>query len=101
MGGSMIKPTIIAGIIIIALALPIQAQIKANGEQEVLMSARDGKIVLIPPGSQSFLVPMVASPPTDKQDTFDIASDNSTAIVTLISPNGTEINANNAASLGY
>lgn len=97
----MIKLILLASLITIALTLPTQAQIRVSGDQDVLMSARNGKVALVPPGSPSFLVPIVADPSANKQDTFDIVCDNATAIVALILPNGTEVNASNAASLGY
>ena len=97
----MVKPILLACLTLLVLSLPAQAQIRRNPEQDVLMSSQNGSAVTVPPGSSSFLVPMVADPPVDKQDVFDIVSDNASAIITLILPNGIEVTANNAQSLGY
>lgn len=62
---------------------------------------RDVRSALISPGTASTLLPFVVDPSGQGGDQFHVISTDPVAIVTLLLPNGTEINASNAASFGY
>ena len=96
----MLKLLTLTFAILVSLDFHLVAQVRELPSQEVMLSARDGKIVIVPPNSSNYLVSMIVDPSSTMRESFDIVSPEPGGIVTLLLPNGTEITPSNAASLG-
>lgn len=68
---------------------------------EVALQSRDVRPVAIQPGTASTLISFVVETGGDGGDVFQVISTDPGIIITLILPNGTEVNSSNASNLGY
>lgn len=67
----------------------------------VAAQSRDVRTALIPPGTASTLLPFIVDTSGQGEDLFHVISTDPNTVVTLILPNGTEVNSGNAVGLGY
>lgn len=83
------------------IAASAAAQVPPNQSGEVQLSATQTYSVMAPPNTAATLVPFQVAVEGRDDDGFDVTAASAFAAVSLILPNGTEVNASNAASLGF
>ncbi|MGH9901556.1 MAG: hypothetical protein ACRD68_07050, partial [Pyrinomonadaceae bacterium] len=88
-------------IVHLSLAAVCSAQVIGDATPRVQLTARNSQALIVPANSAASLTPFVADPETNGGDIFHAVSDNAGAAVSLILPDGTEIDAANAASRGF
>ncbi|HEV7398512.1 MAG TPA: Calx-beta domain-containing protein [Pyrinomonadaceae bacterium] len=90
---SLIFPLLVASV--------SRAQIIRNQTPEVSLSAHESHAITAPGGATASLIPFSVGSQGSTGDIFDVNSQNAAAIVTLVLPNGLEINATNAVAMGF
>ncbi len=80
----------------------LQAQIvPRSSTDEVPLSYADAKMVAVPAGPVPTLLPLQIDPSSSGDDLIDVIIGNPQIRITLLLPNGSEVNAANAAGLGF
>jgi hypothetical protein len=83
------------------IAVSTAAQVPQNQSGEVQLSATQSYSVLAPPNTAATLIPFNVAVEGRDDEGFDVSVANAGAVVSLILPDGTEVNSINAASLGF
>jgi Tol biopolymer transport system component len=93
---------LIACLILITLTTSTLAQQEADSSSlDVSLTAQNARAIGVRTGESGGIVSLVADPQSKGGDIFDIISNNPNAAISLVLPGGMEINATNAASLGF
>lgn len=88
-------------IVILALATVCSAQLITSERVEVTLSNRDVRALLAPPHTASSFIDLTLDPSAAGGDVVTVVSDPPGAIISLVLPNGVEVNASNFESHGF
>src|ERR1044072_5567285 len=87
--------------VFVSLALAVNVLPQTQEPVQSSLSATQTFLTIAPPHTPATLIPFQVAVDGRTGEVFDVVSANSGAIVTLILPNGTEIDSSNAAAFGY
>jgi hypothetical protein len=85
----------------LTLASPVGAQVFKAPDATVSLEARDARLLRVSPGETNRLLEFTADPVPGGGDIFDVVTQDSQTVVTLLTPGGAEIGAANAFAQGY
>ncbi len=83
------------------LATTAYSQIAQRTNPKVTLAARDSRALAVAPGSANNLIAFSADPQNGARDMFHVISQETGLVITLIKPDGSEINATNATQQGF
>jgi hypothetical protein len=83
------------------LATTSYAQVAQMANPKVTLAARDSRAVSVAAGSANNLIAFSADPQNGARDLFHVIARESGLIVSLITPEGIDINAANASERGF
>lgn len=90
-----------SAVLLLLIAASAPAQVIGNASEEVQLTARDMKSILVPPGVAAKTIAFSRDTQSAAGGFFSIGSSTQEAIITLVQPNGTEITSGNAEAYGY
>lgn len=96
----MLRFRCLAFVIVIFLFFGLRVMAQSN-EGTTDLSAHETYLVKAPAGVASTLIPFHVEVNGRDADGFDVTVSNAAAVVSVILPNGTEVNISNAASFGF
>jgi hypothetical protein len=85
----------------LTLASPARAQLFKEPSSTVSLEARDARVLRVSPGETNGLLEFTVDPQPGGGDIFDIVTQDSQTVVTLLTPGGAEIGGANAFAQGY
>src|SRR5215216_4195056 len=98
----MLRFRCLAFVIAIFLFFGLGLRVMAQGTEGTTdLSAHETYVVKAPAGVASTLIPFHVEVNGRDADGFDVTVSNAAAVVSVILPNGTEVNISNAASFGF